>query len=251
MPVINLEKILIDKNARSNASKAEVLELIERFPYNLNLLYLLLEKIDLKDQIEKDFYVKKLSAFSIDRRFLKNTIRALEGKEESITFPVKSVKKRIKKIKSTREPKISQTVRLVEPEQTLTETVKKEQEVELPVMSKKNKKKEKKAKKPKDQGTADNFESWLAGLQSSIKSKESQESKKKKGKKKKKKKKKDLKLARMSLSENEDVISETLADLLANQGYKDKACEMYSKLILLFPEKSTYFAGKIENLKKL
>lgn len=57
-------------------------------------------------------------------------------------------------------------------------------------------------------------------------------------------------LAHKSVEENQSVASETLAILLARQGHTDKAVEMYERLRLLFPEKSAYFAARIENLKK-
>lgn len=57
-------------------------------------------------------------------------------------------------------------------------------------------------------------------------------------------------LAEKSVSENEGIMSETLAKLLAQQGYRDKAIHMYQRLSLVFPEKSDYFAAQIEKLKK-
>lgn len=45
-------------------------------------------------------------------------------------------------------------------------------------------------------------------------------------------------------------ISETFADLLAAQGYKDQAIEMYIKLVEKYPEKSGFFAAKIEALQQ-
>ena len=57
-------------------------------------------------------------------------------------------------------------------------------------------------------------------------------------------------LAERSVSENKDVISETLARLFARQGYREKAIHMYERLILTFPEKSSYFAAEIDKLKK-
>lgn len=51
-----------------------------------------------------------------------------------------------------------------------------------------------------------------------------------------------------STAENEDVASETLADLLALQGQKSKAIKMYKTLSLKFPEKSRLFADKIAEL---
>lgn len=44
-------------------------------------------------------------------------------------------------------------------------------------------------------------------------------------------------------------ISETFADLLAAQGYKEQALEMYVKLMEKYPEKSAFFAAKIEALQ--
>ncbi len=49
---------------------------------------------------------------------------------------------------------------------------------------------------------------------------------------------------------DEDYYTETLAKVYAEQGFYKKAIEVYSKLILLYPEKSTYFAALIEELKK-
>lgn len=57
-------------------------------------------------------------------------------------------------------------------------------------------------------------------------------------------------LAEKSVAENKDVISETLAKLFAKQGYREKAITMYERLILAFPEKSSYFAAEIDKLKK-
>jgi hypothetical protein len=59
------------------------------------------------------------------------------------------------------------------------------------------------------------------------------------------------KIADKSLRDNEDIASETLAILLVNQGSYTKAIEMYERLSLKFPEKSSFFAEQIENLKKL
>ncbi len=47
---------------------------------------------------------------------------------------------------------------------------------------------------------------------------------------------------------SEDVISETLAMLLALQGRNDLAIDMYKKLSLQFPDKSSFFASKIKIL---
>jgi len=48
---------------------------------------------------------------------------------------------------------------------------------------------------------------------------------------------------------NDKLLSESYAKLLTKQGKKDKAIEIYQKLILKFPKKKAYFADLIEELK--
>jgi tetratricopeptide (TPR) repeat protein len=48
----------------------------------------------------------------------------------------------------------------------------------------------------------------------------------------------------------ENIISETLVEILLKQGKKDKAIEVLKKLIWKFPQKKAYFAAQIEELKK-
>lgn len=53
-----------------------------------------------------------------------------------------------------------------------------------------------------------------------------------------------------SITAKEELISESMAAVYALQGKKEKAMEMYKKLSLQNPEKSAYFAKKIETLQK-
>ncbi len=56
--------------------------------------------------------------------------------------------------------------------------------------------------------------------------------------------------ARKSVTKSAAIISESLAAILASQGHLDDAKKMYEQLMHKYPEKSSYFAAKINNLIK-
>jgi tetratricopeptide (TPR) repeat protein len=56
-------------------------------------------------------------------------------------------------------------------------------------------------------------------------------------------------MAAKSVSEEEIPVSETLAEIIYKQGNYKKALKIYEKLCLIYPEKCTYFAERIHEIK--
>ena len=92
--------------------------------------------------------------------------------------------------------------------------------------------------------TLDPFTEWINKIDGVSIIEPEADKKSKKGKKKKKKGK-----HLESLQAKPEIASEQLADLLVNQGHIEQAISMYERLSLKYPEKSSFFAGKIDTIK--
>uniref|UniRef100_UPI004056F2E7 hypothetical protein n=1 Tax=Alistipes sp. TaxID=1872444 RepID=UPI004056F2E7 len=57
-------------------------------------------------------------------------------------------------------------------------------------------------------------------------------------------------LTEAEIDDEDDLVSEDLAEIYLTQGLKCEAIEIYRKLSLLNSEKSAYFAEKIESIEK-
>lgn len=53
----------------------------------------------------------------------------------------------------------------------------------------------------------------------------------------------------LNSNESKEIVTETMAEVFAKQGKTDKAIQLYIKLSFLIPNKSSYFATKIQELK--
>jgi len=178
-----------------------------------------------KTDKEMDALMQKANEIEKDEVF-GNTL-----KEEGISFDENVVPAPRSEFKSYMEQfDSSGSIEDLESETELTNAIDEVIEEEIESAFKKEKKSKKKKKK-KD-------------------SKKAKAKKEKKSKKKKKSRKEKIRDEAMeSVKESSDILSETLAGLLAQQGSKKKAIKMYERLSLIFPEKSGFFAEKIEKLR--
>jgi tetratricopeptide (TPR) repeat protein len=56
-------------------------------------------------------------------------------------------------------------------------------------------------------------------------------------------------VAKQSVEEDEDLVTETLANIYYKQGHYKKAIRIYEKLCLIYPHKMAYFASLIQKIK--
>jgi len=181
----------------------------------------------------------------------------MESKPEALATKPKEVKKKKPKAKKENNKK--------EDEETITKFKKEKQKSKS--LKKSNKKKKIKVNKLKNSSVLsskqrlelDDFTQWLNKMNGDVETFEklekvkSKSEKNKKGKKKFKKLKKKDKITKKidnSVIKKDEIVSESLAELYIDQGFYKKAMKTYKKLSLINPEKSSFFAPLIEELKK-
>ena len=252
----NSQYILFSKeNSASNHEKLG--KLLKKYPYSLNLQYKYLESAaSLGLEIDR-LEFKRLSAYAIDTPFFKLKFKRLNKLNTNKNNENLAPERKTEENKSTIPDVEVNTTPPALPANLIDDNPVKQDTNEHILMTAPDDKKEINADQAQEPVQ---FAAWLGGLKKSKRLYDENSvappvnpevfSTKKKKKKKKKKKDKNRKKVLEFGSKQEDIISETLAELMAKQGYTDKAIEMYNRLSLLFPDKNAYFACKIEELQK-
>lgn len=126
-----------------------------------------------------------------------------------------------------------------------TDNIFENKDLQQPRKNKKSKKKTKKDKyKLKEFNGISEYSKWLLSFKSSDidrRIKKEQKNEKKRALEES---------ANKSIKKRTGIISDSLADLLASQGHFDESKKMYEQLMLKYPEKSSYFAAKINQIIK-
>jgi hypothetical protein len=229
-------------------SVTELEGLIEKYPFSSVYKMLLAKKMDLKDNHlmvlqstdpTLNLYLKTSIPYILDENRIDDSNYIFYKEDESIdqfeTEDIVSDQSLTEKKEVEEKPIEYIDTQEVGLNQKLEENISK---------IKKKKKKGNKFKLEEFAGISD-FSKWLLAFKRD--DVETKIRKEKKAAKKRLLKEKALK----SVTKSKSIISEPLAEILASQGHLDDAKKMYEQLLLKYPEKSSYFAAKINNLIKL
>ncbi len=215
----------------------ELTGLVEDFPYFQSARLLLTINLFKEKDIHYHSVLKKTAIYAGSRNVLKKHIDAIEnlpGKAESVKDPeLEKTEKTTEDISVKKDGQIkdSSTDNQNVSSNTIEE-LKKIIEQRIREIEEKNKTKEKPAKPVNKKKKFQLIDEFIAKQPTISRPKAKFYD--------------PLETAKESVVEKEDIVSETLAKIYMDQGYFEKAIKMYEKLILKFPEKSSYFAALIE-----
>ncbi|GLR19647.1 hypothetical protein [Portibacter lacus] len=231
----NMAYYLEDLNRVHNLSFEKLGEWKEKFPYAQAVHFLMAKKHQLEGFIDDMDIYHKASFYAVDRTFLQERMTRSETELGSLVEEAEDIlEEEVEEIEEVVEVATSDSENIIVEEEN--------EEVAIPIGDTDE------SENVDDTETLSDFASWINSLgDQSSESSESNQIKKKK----KKKKKKQSKLAQKieaSVIKKDEIISEPLAQILAQQGHIEKAKLMYEKLSLIFPEKSSFFALQIEKI---
>jgi tetratricopeptide (TPR) repeat protein len=267
---MNLEQFngFLNSPATLNAQSLPLLtELVKEYPYFQTAQVLLAKNLHNEKNIRYNAQLKIAAAYSTDRKKLFELIKGIAQVEENLIQPVivkleKPIQPKEEKKEIQQEKTVLKPIERVKSEEPL---VKKKEEAKVESVIEKKVEPVAKKQQPKPDETH-TFTEWLrlASIHS-VKAVEIEREKKKPSQKdvlidkflreepKISKPQKaeffsPVTMAKQSIIEDDDLVTETLAQIYEKQGFFAKAIKAYEKLSLKYPEKKHSFAARIENL---
>ena len=244
-------------------------ELVKEYPYFQTAQILLAKNLHNEKNIRYNAQLKIAAAYSTDRKKLYELIKGIAEVEEKVIEPI-AVKEEKSVLPKEEKKEIQQERPLLKPNErvkTEEQVVKKKEEIKVEPAVEKKVEPVVKKQQPKVDETH-TFTEWLrlASLHS-VKVVEIEREKKKPSQKdalidkflreepKISKPQKaeffsPVNMAKQSIIEDDELVTETLAQIYEKQGFFAKAIKAYEKLSLKYPEKSLSFAARIENLRQ-
>jgi hypothetical protein len=281
----NFASFLVDPSRLYQLNYYELKSLVLQYPYCANLHQLLLEKSIMEDHPDAAKNLVRASVTSIDRPALRRQVFRLRAQFQPLDTLNLESREEVLELRelsslpasaSAPPPADAQPSRPapVAPEPEPPEAGPEEspaRENELPsseAAPPTARREEAPAEKPEREGSEkpkpnpkSSFTSWVKQFQPAhikVQLGEIMESEKRPSPRSARKKYLDSQsvrrveeIAQQSITPSEETVSETLASLLEKQGLYEEAAAMYEKLKLKFPEKSSFFAAKIDAIKRM
>ena len=278
MTQVDLLKYLHDPSLLDEGVLIDLKELIDQYPFSATLRMLYLKGLQNRKDIDFDRELKRTAIHLPDRRVLFNYLKEQEvenlveeeevNKENEIPIRDDSLEDKEEKqeVKTKAEEKTGDLLDAeIQSEVLANQYVLKVSEElpsldELRPMARKKKKKQKKEKESTSivENRELDFFSFIQGKSDQGSSEDEEKARLSEFIAKKEKALKGEraifsaeKLAERSLIDNEDIITETLAEIFVKQKKYDKAIKAYKRLGLKYPKKSLYFAAQLKKVKKL
>ncbi len=213
--------LIHDQTLLDKVNNADLRDIVEKFPYFQSAQLIYYFSLLKNDSIHSPSRLKMAAAYAGDRTLLKENVEKIRRPSEEFPCSAESIRQ-------------LETIEVDQPD--LTKIAKAEEEISSSHADDDEQKQIELIKSPETKLKQELIDQFIENAPRIIRKKsdffDADES------------------AKTSQKSNDDLVSETLAKIYLKQGKPDKAIKIYQKLILINPEKSSYFAALLEKIKE-